>query len=279
MLPDWLTKNELNDKWNEEFISGEEKSMIFSYWFAISYIRCELDRILEEHYCNGICLFCKIIIGIFGSWCNTFARLGVFGGWCGASAGLTAKLANDRAIVRATGETNCGTADRAISGAIGGTVRRAVNRATGRTIGETNHEAAGGATDRIAGRIAERAVDRAAGRVTCETNCEAISGATSGVAGGTTGRTVDRAVGKAINETHCRAADRATGGAVGRVWTNVMIILSNLSAYTPKLEKQNRQSGSSSFCSCLTNVIWKATFASHYFQVIGNLRLASPLFD
>ena len=46
----------------------------------------------------------------------------------------------------------------------------------------------------------------------------------------------------------------------------------------PKLEKQNRQSGSSSFCSCLTDVIKKATFASCCLQVIGNLRFASPLF-
>lgn len=60
---------------------------------------------------------------------------------------------------------------------------------------------------------------------------------------------------------------------------DITIILTNLLAYMLKLEKQSRQAGNSSFYNFPTNVIWNTTFASRCLQVIGNLRVASLLFD
>ena len=223
---DLLPKNELNDELNEEFILVEEKSITFLYW-----IWCKLSRVLEEYCCNGVCPFCGVTIGVYGSWCNTFAWLGVFRGWCGASARLAARLANGRA------------ADKTAGGAVNG------------TTGEIDGRAAGRATGRAASRAAGKTAGGAAGRAT--------SGAASRVVGGAIGKTN----GGATDETNCRAADRTTGGVADRVtggvWTDVTIILPNSLAYTPKLEKQNRQVESSFFYSCPTNVIQNVNFASY----------------
>lgn len=105
--------------------------------------------------------------------------------------------------------------------------------------------------------------------MTNEINCGAASGATSGGVGGVVDKTNCGAVDRATDGTASRTTGGATGGAIfgaaSRVWTNVTIILINLSAYMSKLEKQSRQPGSSSFYNCSTNVIWNATFASRCF--------------
>ncbi len=85
--------------------------------------------------------------------------------------------------------------------------------------------------------------------------------------------------GRTTNKVADRATSRATSRAKTiKVWTNAMIILTNLLVYMPKLEKQSKQPRNSSFCSCLTDVIWNVTSARRYLQVFRNLRLASLLF-
>lgn len=210
-------------------------------------------RILERCCCNGVCLFCKIIIGVCRSWCNISAKLKVLGKWCSTSTWLTVRLtaglANDktagRIISKATNETNCGAASRATSGS----TSRVADRAIGGTIGR----AASGATSRAANRAVNRTINRAISKA----NCGAAAWAT------------DKTVGKITGEIDCRTAGGAIGRAfskaINRVWINITIILTNSLVYTPEVEKWNRQPESSSFGSYSTHIIWNATFASCYF--------------
>ncbi len=87
-----------------------------------------------------------------------------------------------------------------------------------------------GATSGTADGVANEADSRIAGRATGETN----GGAASGADGEAAGKAADRAIGGATG--------KVTGGAAGRVrtigvWIDVTIILTNSSAYMPKLEK------------------------------------------
>ncbi len=85
--------------------------MIFAYWFAILYIWYELSRILEEYFYNNICIFCGIIIKVYGSWYSAFARLAAI--WensettnetSGETTGKPAGRAIDEIASRATGK-------------------------------------------------------------------------------------------------------------------------------------------------------------------------------
>lgn len=82
--------------------------------------------------------------------------------------------------------------------------------------------------------------------------------------GETTGETIDKTAGRATSRTAGRVASRATCGAASgaddgvgtiEVWIDIIIILTNVLIYVPKLKKQSKQIGSSSFCSCLTDII------------------------
>ena len=285
---------------------------------------------MKERCCSGVHWFCWLIIGIYGSLCNTSAELGVFGAWYGASAIFAARVNNDKATIRTaggavddvTGETNCKASNWAVSRAVSGAVNRAtgettcgaacrqtgrstcktagrvavgaVGRAVGGATGETNHWAGGTDISRSAGRaarkVAGRGVIKAFGQATGKTNHgtpgEDMGKSICKAAGGAIGRATDGALDRAIGKTNrgvargviAEGAGRAAGGAAGKVWTDVIIILTYSLVYTPKFEKQNRQPKNSSFYSYLTNVIWNATFASRWLQVIVNLRLTSPLF-
>ena len=256
-------------------------------------------------------------LGVFGGWCGAFAWFAAriangkaAGRAAGKAVGVAISETNRKAVSRAasgavngafggaTGETNRGAAGggidrgagRAADGAASGAVGRAISRATGKT----NCAATGRNIGRSAGKAARGAagggVDKGVGQAIGETNRGAAGGDTSKgadrAAGGATSGAAGRALDRATGETNCGAAGRATSGsadraacrAAGKIWTDVMIILTNLLAYTPKLEKQSRQTKSSSFYSFSTDVIQNATFASHCLQVIGNLRLTNLLF-
>lgn len=148
----------LDNKFGEEFVLREEMSMIFVYWFAILYIRYELDRILEEYCCNNVHTFCRI----------TFK---VCGGWYGVSTGLAAIWADGRVIGKTTSKTTNETA-----GEITG-------ETTGSTADKTDSGATGGTIIGVDGIIADRVTGKATGRAASKT----ISGAAGGTAGEATG--------------------------------------------------------------------------------------------
>lgn len=116
-----------------------------------------MNKILENHYRNGINLFCRVIIRVFGSWCNNFARLRVFKGWCNVFGRVATRLTNGKAIDRIIGKINYKTADKTID------------------------RGAGGAIARVIGRAAGKAINKAVARVTRKIDCKAAGEATSGV--------------------------------------------------------------------------------------------------
>lgn len=91
----------------------------------------ELGRILEKRCYNSICLFCGVIIGVCESWYNTSARLGIFEGWYDAFTKLIAGLTNSEAIGRAVGKIIDETNYRATI--------KAIDKAVCRATGETNY--------------------------------------------------------------------------------------------------------------------------------------------
>ncbi len=81
----------------------------------------------------------------------------------------------------------------------------------------------------------------------------------------------------------CGSTNVSAGGFAGRrissTWTDKPIILTIVSAYASRLEKQSMQPGSSFFRISSIDVIQIATFGSRCLQAIGKFRLASPLFS
>lgn len=197
-----------------------------------------MGRILDKRYYNSVCIFYKVTIGVCRSWCNVFARLIAI--WADG---------------KSTGKLDGGTADRVANKAIkevdAGATCEVVGEVAGKAIGVAASKTVGGAASRAAGGVAGKVAGGVIGRVTSE----AANGATSGFTGRTAGKI-----------------------GIMRIWKDITIISTNFSAYVPKLKKWSKQLGSSSFCGWSTDVIQNATFARRCLQVIGNLRLVSPLF-
>lgn len=153
---------------------------------------------------------------------------------------------------------------------------------TGETVGETIDRAAGETAGGAVNEAISKVVQKAVGRTVDRADNRATGKATNKVAGKANSEAANGTVGIAFSRIIVRVNGRAIGGAAGevrtiRIWTDIMIILTNLSVYVLKLEKENKYPGNSFFYNYSTNINWNANFARHYLQLIDSLRLVNPL--